>query len=198
MIPQEILLKYDATIKTFEKEAILFSENDAARYYYQIVSGAVKMSNFNDDGKEFIQGIFYKQQSFGEPPLFIDVKYPASAITLSDSEIIVLPKEQLLVLLQQHPKVHLTITQNLAQRLYYKAIIASEISGQEPMHRILRFLDYLKNDVHKLSGNFTFKVPYTRQQIADILGLRVETVIRTIKNLEKHGEVKIINRKVFR
>lgn len=66
------------------------------------------------------------------------------------------------------------------------------------MHRILRFFDYLKNDVHKLTINSNFKIPYTRQQIADILGLRVETVIRSIKSLENKGEVKIISRKVYR
>ncbi|SEB41861.1 cAMP-binding domain of CRP or a regulatory subunit of cAMP-dependent protein kinases [Tenacibaculum sp. MAR_2009_124] len=198
MIPQDTLFKYGATSKTFTKDEKIFSENDIARNYYQILKGAVKMSNFNDDGKEFIQGIFYKKQSFGEPPLFIDVPYPANAITLSDSEIILLPKEKLLHLLNEHRDIHLKITENLAKRLHYKAIIASEISGQEPMHRILRFFDYLKNDVHEQSSKSSFKIPYTRQQIADVLGLRVETVIRSIKNLEKKGEVKIISRKVYR
>ncbi|CAL2103173.1 Cyclic nucleotide-binding protein [Tenacibaculum sp. 190130A14a] len=198
MIPQEILLKYNATLKTFEKDVSLFSENDSARYYYQIVSGAVKMNNYNEDGKEFIQGIFYKEQSFGEPPLFIDIKYPASAVTLVTSQILLVPKQYFFQLLKEHPEIHLNITQSLAKRLYYKAIIASEISSQEPAHRVLRFIDYLKTDVSKVTGKFTFKVAYTRQQIADILGLRVETVIRVIKNLEKQGELKIVKRKVYR
>lgn len=198
MISTEILLSYGAYSKLYLKDEKIFSVNETALHYYQIISGAVKMSNFNDEGKEFIQGIFYKNQSFGEPPLFIASTYPANALTLSDAEIIILPKKQLFSLLQQHPDIHLSFTQNLAKRLYYKAIIASEISNQEPTHRILRFLDYLKLDVYHLTEKFSFKVPYTRQQIADILGLRVETVIRTIKNLEKHGEVKIISRKVFR
>ncbi|CAM1370812.1 Crp/Fnr family transcriptional regulator [Tenacibaculum xiamenense] len=198
MIPEDILFEYNAKIKAFDKDEKIFSENEIARNYYQVLKGAVKMSNFNDDGKEFIQGIFYKEQSFGEPPLFINVPYPANAITLSDSEILILPKERLLDLLTKHHDIHLKITENLAKRLYYKAIIASEISGQEPMHRILRFFDYLKNDVHELTSNSSFKIPYTRQQIADVLGLRVETVIRSIKNLEKKGEVKIISRKVYR
>ena len=198
MIPEELLLKFNAYYKDFKKGEIIFSENHAAYNYYQICSGAVKMNNYNDDGKEFIQGVFYKNQSFGEPPLFIDVKYPANAETISDSKILVISKEQLFKLLQENPVIHLKITQSLAKRLYYKAIIASEISSQEPAHRVLRFIDYLKNDVYKTTGNFTFKVDYTRQQIADILGLRVETVIRVIKSLEKKGALKILKRKVFR
>ena len=141
------------------------------------------MNNYNDDGKEFIQNVFYKGQSFGEPPLFIDVKYPANAIAFSDCKVLKLEKENLFKLLFQYPKIHLNITKSLANRLYYKAIIASEISSQEPEHRVLRFFDYLKKDVAKTEGNFAYKVEYTRQQIADTLGLRVETVIRVVKNL---------------
>lgn len=198
MIDTELLLAFDALQKTYEKNEVIFSENDSARYYYQIAEGMVKMNNFNDDGKEFIQGVFYKGQSFGEPPLFVDIKYPANAMTLSKCTILVLPKERLYQLLIAHPEVHLEITKNLAKRLHYKAIIASEISSQEPEHRVLRFMDYLKTDVAKVEGKFNFEIAYTRQQVADILGLRVETVIRAIKNLEAKKEVRIIKRKVFR
>ncbi|WP_272149373.1 Crp/Fnr family transcriptional regulator [Tenacibaculum aiptasiae] len=198
MIPKELLLSYNAQYKTYKKGEIIFSENQTAHNYFQISNGAIKMNNYNEDGKEFIQGIFYKEQSFGEPPLFIDVKYPANAEAISDSEIIVISKKQLFNLLQENPEIHLKITQSLAKRLYYKAIIASEISSQEPAHRVLRFFDYLKNDVYKIKGDFTFKIEYTRQQIADILGLRVETVIRVIKLLEKKGDLKILKRKVYR
>lgn len=198
MINEQLLLDFYASIKEYSKGDMIFSENETARYYYQIMSGAVKMNNYNDDGKEFIQNVFYKTQSFGEPPLFIDVKYPANAIAFSDCKLLALEKDRLFELLYKHPEIHLNITKSLANRLYYKAIIASEISSQEPEHRVLRFLDYLKNDVYKISGEFTFKVDYTRQQIADTLGLRVETVIRAIKNLEKQKKVLIEKRKVFR
>ncbi|XKW97013.1 Crp/Fnr family transcriptional regulator [Tenacibaculum maritimum] len=144
MIHNELLLKYGAKTQEYTKNKIIFSENEYAKNYYQIISGAVKMSNFNDDGKEFIQGIFYKQQSFGEPPLFINVTYPANAITLIKTTLFILPKKALLQLLYAQPEIHLNITKSLANKLYYKAIIASEISNQEPTHRIIRFFDYLK------------------------------------------------------
>tara|TARA_R110002073_G_scaffold8207_1_gene45641 strand:+ start:82460 stop:83056 length:597 start_codon:yes stop_codon:yes gene_type:complete len=198
MIDEQLLLKYNAQVKEYAKNDCIFLENETARYYYQIKNGAVKMNNYNDDGKEFIQGIFYKGQSFGEPPLFINVRYPANAEALSDCSLLILPKESLINLLYENPEVHLHITKALANRLYYKAIIASEISSHEPEHRVLRFIDYLKYDVHKTEGEFAFKVEHTRQQIADLLGLRVETVIRVIKNLEKKKEVVITKRKVYR
>lgn len=197
MIHEELLINFNARIVEFSKGETIFLENETARYYFQIISGAVKMNNYNDDGKEFIQNVFYKTQSFGEPPLFIDVKYPANAIAFSDCKLLKLDKKSLFDLLYKHPEIHLNITKSLANRLYYKAIIASEISSQEPEHRVLRFFDYLK-ETAKINGDFTYKIEYTRQQIADALGLRVETVIRAIKNLEKKKKVLIIKRKVFR
>jgi CRP-like cAMP-binding protein len=198
MISELLLYDFGAEKLDFVKDDRIFSEGQPALCYYQIVSGEVKMNNFNEDGKEFIQGIFFKGQSFGEPPLFADVKYPAHAETLSDAEVLRLSKDNFMELLKAHPDQHLEITKALAARLYYKSIMAAELSSQDPEHRILRILDYLKKYVHNLTAPFSFQVDITRQQIADLTGLRVETVIRATKSLEKKGELKIKNRKLFR
>ncbi|HET8887202.1 MAG TPA: Crp/Fnr family transcriptional regulator [Salinimicrobium sp.] len=198
MIKENLLLDFGAKKDLYSKGDQLFNEGDAAVNYYQVASGEIKMNNYNLDGKEFIQGIFSVGESFGEPPLFANVKYPANAEAITDSEVIILSKEKFFQLLTSNPEVHLEVTETLARRLYYKAIMASEISSQEPEHRILRILDYLKKHVHKVEGKFSFKVDLTRQQIADLTGLRVETVIRATKALEKKGELKIKERKVYR
>ncbi|OUL62260.1 Crp/Fnr family transcriptional regulator [Flavobacterium sp. AJR] len=198
MIAIELLEKYDAIQKKFTKTTVVFKEGKLPAYYYQILSGEVKMNNYNDDGREFIQGIFYKGQSFGEPPLFLNQKYPASAVVVEDAEILCVPKESFMRLLNENPAISIKIIENLAQRLYYKSVMAAEISTHEPEHRVLRLIDYA-------IANFNFKkdvngylINFTRQQIGDLSGLRVETVIRAIKSLEKKGELKIINRKVYR
>lgn len=198
MIPEQLLLDFGAKKINFTKGDQLFGEAEYAINYYQIASGEIKMNNYNADGKEFIQGIFTAGQSFGEPPLFANVKYPANAEAISDAEVFQLQKKQFFELLKSHPDIHLKVTETLAKRLFYKAIMASEISSQEPEHRILRILDYFKKYVHKIEGKFAYKVDLTRQQIADLTGLRVETVIRATKVLEKKGELQIKNRKVYR
>ncbi|NJX17629.1 Crp/Fnr family transcriptional regulator, partial [Tamlana crocina] len=93
-----------------------FREGESAVNFYQVASGEIKMNNYNEDGKEFIQGIFSIGQSFGEPPLLAKVKYPANAEAISDAEVFQLSKEQFLDLLSSHPKVHLKITETLAKR----------------------------------------------------------------------------------
>ncbi|MFP5079040.1 Crp/Fnr family transcriptional regulator [Pedobacter sp. JCM 36344] len=198
MISEDLLIQFGAKIVNFDKGEIIFKEGDTSRYYYQIANGAIKMNNFNDEGKEFIQGLFSDGDSFGEPPLFITDNYPANAVAFLPSKVFLLPKVSFMRLLIENPAVHLQVTTNLAKRLYFKSIMASEISSQEPEHRVLKLIDYFKIKIDKSVPDQQYKVEITRQQIADLTGLRVETVIRSIKSLEKKGELTIINRKVFR
>ena len=197
MITEEILLDYGARILHFNKGDILFNEGDTPANFYQVRTGEIKMNNFNDDGKEFIQGIFPAGGSFGEPPLFIGKPYPANAEALTDAEVYMLPKEKFFTLLKSNPPEHVEMTTVLAQRLYYKAVMASEISSQDAEHRILKLIDYFKELVGLTIAD-SYLVNLTRQQIADLTGLRVETVIRAIKSLEKKGEVTIVERKIMR
>ena len=198
MIATELLEKYGALKKSFDKTTVIFEEGNLPAHYYQIISGEVKMSNYNDDGREFIQGIFYKEQSFGEPPLFLNQNYPANAIAVEDSEVLLLSKNNFMKLLEENPFVSIKIIQNLAQRLYYKSVMAAEMSTQEPEHRVLKLMDHGIAYFNFKKDENGYLINFTRQQIGDLTGLRVETVIRTIKALEKKGVLKIINRKVYR
>jgi len=198
MITVELLEKYDVAKKSFDKNDFIFEEGNLPSNYYQIISGEIKMSNYNDDGREFIQGIFYSGQSFGEPPLFLNQKYPANAIAVESASIFILPKENFMKLLEENPKISIKIIENLAQRLYYKSVMAAEISSQEPEHRVLKLIDHGIAYFNFQKDQNGYLINFTRQQIGDLTGLRVETVIRAIKALEKKGELKIINRKVYR
>lgn len=198
MIPQNILLESGAEIKTYKKGEFLFYKGDKANYYYQIISGEIKMNNFNDSGKEFIQGIFGKDKSFGEPPLFIDRVYPANAEATKDSEILVLPKQKFVELIQKS-EMGIEVLKIFAKRLYYKAVIAEEMSSGTAEDRIISLLDYFKTYVNKNPlKKELYKFEFTRQEIANLTGLRVETVIRTLKVLEKKGSIEIVDRKIYR
>lgn len=198
MIEEHLLIAFGSKTAVFDKGEVLFRQGDIPRYYFQISNGAIKMNNFNDEGKEFVQGLFAGGDSFGEPPLFIDERYPANAVAIMPSTVFLLTKQRFMDLLVANPDIHLQVTTNLAKRLYFKSIMASEISSQEPEHRVLKLIDYFKEKVNHISESEKYMVEITRQQIADLTGLRVETVIRSIKSLEKKGELSIVSRKVYR
>ncbi len=84
----------------------------------------------------------------------------------------------------------------LSQRLYYKFIMMLNISSQNPAIRLKGLMDYLKSFQDDVTP-YSFMVPLTRQQMASLTGLCVETAIRTIKHMEKDKILKIENRKIL-
>lgn len=198
MISEELLESYGALKRRIEKGEVLFKINTQPRFYFQVISGTIKMNNFNEDGKEFIQGIFSIGDSFGEPPLFGNFAYPAYAEAVEESRVLQLDKNNFFKLLKENPESHLNVTQTLAGRLHYKATMAAEISSENAEHRLLKLIDYFKNHIHQFKSDKKYKVELSRQQMADLTGLRVETVIRAIKSLEKKGEVFLESHKVIR
>jgi CRP-like cAMP-binding protein len=194
VISSELLTKYGGRVISLKKEDILFQVGDQPLNYFELVSGSIKMVTYSEDGDEFIQGIFNPGESFGEPPLMSGFDYPSSAIALAPSEVWKLPKENFFNLLKENFQVHLDFDKVLCERLRYKNMILSEISFYDPEHRIVSLINYLKEKLGNSQEKFI--VPLTRQQLADMSGLRVETVIRTVKTMEEQGKLNIVDHKI--
>jgi CRP-like cAMP-binding protein len=197
MIEENVLVQYEAVEIKLEKGAFLFHEKERATNYFQVKTGKIKMFNLNAEGKLFTQGIFEAGDSFGEPPLFTDSNYPACTVAEETTCLYKLPKQKFLKLLKENPEIHFKFTRMLASRLLYKSMLLKEISSFKPEHRILSLLDYLKKE-EGIPADQKFEVSLTRQHIADLTGLRVETVIRSVKTLEKEGSVDIRGHKIYR
>jgi CRP-like cAMP-binding protein len=78
--------------------------------------------------------------------------------------------------------------------MIFKSKMAKELSIHPPEHRILTLLNHLKETAKVTTP---YEVNLTRQQISELTGLRVETVIRSIKKLEKLKKLSIKQRKVY-
>ena len=197
MIDETILVQYGAVELKLEKGAFLFHEKERAAHYFQVKTGKMKMFNLNAEGKLFTQGMFEAGESFGEPPLFTDSNYPACTVAEENTCLYKLPKAKFLKLLKENPEIHLMITRMMASRLLYKSMLLKEISSFKPEHRILSLIDYLKKE-EGIPADKKYEVSLTRQHIADLTGLRVETVIRSVKTLEKEGSLNIRGHKIIR
>jgi len=185
MIPEAILKRYGAKIVKLKKDDVLFEFGEGATHFFIVHSGKIKMVNYTDEGREFVQGYFVAENSFGEPPFFNHMPYPASAVAVIDSEVWKCPYNQFMKLLRDNFELHLEITQVLSGRLIYKSIMLLEIAVEEAEHRLMTLIEYLRHSEKKTKSNELFKVPFTRKQLADMTGLRVETVIRSIKSMEQ-------------
>ncbi|MNK71851.1 cAMP-activated global transcriptional regulator CRP [compost metagenome] len=195
-IDTDLLYTWGAVAKKIPKNSIIFFENDAAISYYQILEGTVKMSYTNEDGKDLTVGIFNKGNSFGEPPLFIGQPYPASAIAQTDCIILKLSKNNFFSFLEENPEMQFKILKLFAWKIYNKIVFSKNIVNHKPEYRIQYFLDNLKKQSN-IATSIKMKIPYTRQEIADFTGLRVETVIRTLSIMSKNKKIEIIDHKLF-
>ncbi len=190
------LIAWGAAYKKVTAGEIIFSEGEDCCYYYQLVSGIVRWENIDDEGKEYIQIMIEDGECFGELSLFDDGKYAASAIAENDSVLIRLRKETFLQLIKENQTIHFLFTKMLLQRLRFKFLLLKSISYHAPELRIITLLNYLKKENKNICPKCN-QLKLTRQHIADMTGLRVETVIRSMRLMHEKGTLTIERGKVY-
>ncbi|HEY3429157.1 MAG TPA: Crp/Fnr family transcriptional regulator [Cyclobacteriaceae bacterium] len=195
MIPLKILEAYKGRLVHVRENQRLFEAGQKANDFYQVEEGQVKMFIVNEDGQEFTHGVFQAGESFGEPALLGDFPYPSSAMAITASKVWKISKYDFFQLLKENFDLHLKLDYVLCQRLQYKSMILTEVSTHEPEHRLTTIMKYLKLKIAQKGEGKTI-IPFTRQQLADMTGLRVETVIRTIKKMEQSGKLALENHKI--
>ncbi len=195
-IHPDILITYGGFSRKYEKNAFVFHECDNPIFYYQLIAGEVKVFSTGKDGKELIQGIFKAGDSFGEPPLFLNKAYPSTAQTTKDAVIIKITRERFLSILQDNPDVAVAFLNTFANRIYNKSVAAQLLASRTPEEKITGFLYKTKQEMN-CQEQLHVHIPFTRQQIADCTGLRVETVIRTLTKMNDKKKVKIVDHKLY-
>lgn len=196
MIDIALLIAWGATYKKISADETVFSEGQSCCFYYQLISGKVRWVNIDDEGKEFIHSIVEPGESFGEFPLFDDGPYAATAIADEDSIVIRLCKPTFLELIKENSDLHFAFTKLLSKRLRFKFSIIKSFASHCPENRIATLLNHLKVENNNSYSDLN-QLKLTRQQIADMTGLRVETVIRTMRLMHDKGELVITKGKVY-
>lgn len=122
--------------------------------------------------------------------------FAATAIADEDSVILRLHQSTFHQLLKDKPELHYAFTKLLTQRLRFKFLLLKELANHNPENSITSLLNYFKQSQKNICTKCN-RINLTRQQIADMTGLRVETVIRTIRALHTKGELQINKGKVY-
>lgn len=193
-IDYNILRAYGGVAKKVAKDDLVFEEGTTPRFFYQVIEGEVMLFCSNTDGKELIQGLLAAGKSFGEPSLFLEKNHSYSARAVKDSVIVIITKDKLLNIFRDYPNLTNALVKTLAERVHYQSSLFKIWVNPIPEEKIMSFLEvnYPKTDMNERK-----EIPLTRQQIANYIGLRVETVIRTLVRMKEANKVEIINRKLF-
>lgn len=188
---KNVLVEYGATIEHIKKGEIIFELGEMPSSFLLVLKGVVRLYTMSEQGKEFTHRLFNENECIGTPPLFINKPYPSAAIAKTDVELLKLGRDKFLSAMDENPQLLKQITERICEILYFKSIMSTEISLHDPEHRIMTlFKQFKEKDMPE-------EILLTRQQIANLTALRVETVIRTIKQMEQEGKLEIKNRKVY-
>jgi CRP-like cAMP-binding protein len=122
-------------------------------------------------------------------------QYPASAIANEDLVVLRISKEYFFKILRENTEIQFIFLKILAKKVYSKAITAKSVINHTPEERIMAFLCDYKRKLNEHDN--PLQIPFTRQEIANYTGLRVETVIRTLSVMKSKNMIIIKDRKLF-
>ncbi|RKH75602.1 cyclic nucleotide-binding domain-containing protein, partial [Corallococcus praedator] len=115
-IEEDLLITFGADIIHLRQSELLFEENAAPDYYFQIQKGKIKLTNHKPGDGEFIQSIHEEGDSVGEVFLFCKHhRYPVNAVVSEDSSVFRLERSKLLKLLESDFDLQLKFLRNCAE-----------------------------------------------------------------------------------
>lgn len=197
MFTREILLKNKVPVIYLKKRDTLFREDQIAINLYYLTEGEVKIYNTDSDGKEFLINKVNDHQFLGEPPFLLAERYPANAVIASESaEVFSFNQSLFKKFMLDNPEVHYEFTKEIAKKAYEKTLRLKSIVHQCPHERIINFLKIHKRNIGIEPDEKTI-IDVTRKEMANSTGLAIETVIRTVKKMEREDKIQLINHKIY-
>ncbi|MEC5394941.1 Crp/Fnr family transcriptional regulator [Bergeyella sp. RCAD1439] len=185
--------KTNAVRKRYTKGELVVEEDVISRYFYYLEKGEVCVYHFTEEGKEFLQHKVREQAFFGEPAVLLGKPFPGTVKVSSDEALVIkIERQCFLDFLSAHPQWNLEFMKTIAAKALSKSDILKNIMFQNPEEKILGLLkNYKKGRKEKVL------IQLTRNEMGQMLGLTVETVIRTVKKMERKGLVKIVEGKIY-
>jgi CRP-like cAMP-binding protein len=172
----------------------IFNDGDPAEHAYKVVSGVVRLCKHTPDGRRQVAAFRLPGEYFGFME-YGDHTFTAEAVT--DVVLMSHPQTQLENLLEQRPGVRRQFHGLMAQRLAELQEQVVLLGRQTAMERVSSLLLTLSQRTGSEDDNI-FDVPMSRQDMADYLGLTIETVCRAISDLKKDRVIIAITAQQFR
>ena len=184
-------------LRTFTKGQMILLEDDLGQTFFVIAEGSVKITRLSDDGREVILAMLGEADFFGEMSLLDGAGRSANVVALDSSEVLTLARNDFLEILQEYPKISISLLEELTQRIRKSDQQIESLSLSDVEQRIGITLIRLAEELGTIKHG-TVKInnlPY-QQDIANMAGTSRETVSRTFKLLEEKGLVTREGRKL--
>ena len=168
----------------FGRNVEIYGENEPAEYLYKVISGTVRTYKVLNDGRRQIGAFYLPGDMFG---LEIGDEHTFSAEAITECKILVVKRSTLVGLAARDNDV--------ARQLW--AMTAAELQRAQDHIMLLiktaqeRVAGFLLEMAKRSATSTEVDLPMSRQDIADYLGLTIETVSRTLTQLEKGAAIAV-------
>ena len=165
----------------FDRDSEIYAQDDEAERLYQVVRGVVRTSRVACDGRRQVGDFYYAGEIFGLEP-GPDHRFAAEALT--DCEVLVVRRAAVRALAGEAElnRAILDAAGREMERLQDHVVMLGRRSARE---RVACFLMGLAHRQTKdEAGAPQVNLPMSRQDMADYLGLTIETVSRMLTQLQ--------------
>ncbi len=171
-------------VMSYPRNSEIFGDNETADYLYKVVSGNVRTYKILSDGRRQIGGFYLAGDIFGLE--FAD-EHTLSAEAITDAKVLVVKRSAITALAGRDASVArqlFTLTGRELHRVQDRILLLIK-SAQE------RVASFLLEMSARVAGANAIELPMSRQDIADYLGLTIETVSRTLTSLEDSAAIEV-------
>jgi CRP-like cAMP-binding protein len=167
---------------TYARNAEIYGEDEAADYIYKVVSGTVRTSKILSDGRRQIGGFYLPGDLFGHE---IGAEHSFSAEAITDVKVLVIKRNAIEALASRDSDVARQLWTMTGRELHrmQEHILLLIKTAQE------RVAGFLLEMAERIKATNEVELPMSRQDIADYLGLTIETVSRTLTSLENSAAI---------
>lgn len=172
----------------------VFFEGENATFLPIILTGRIKMVRYPEAGKEIIIGVFQSGEIFAIPPAMDGKQFPATAVAIEESQLLLLPRKDFLALMETSSEFSAIVMSRMCGILRDRAETVQILATSSAEHRVASVLLRLTGEIN---GNQPKKIEHRRQDIAEMSGLTLETTIRAIRKLADRGYLRIVRGKIL-
>lgn len=181
-----------------EKGEILFSDCEESNGLYVLLSGEVKLYKVSPEGKEQIIHVISPPDTFAEASVFLKGSHPFYAETLSDCQLLFLPKRDLLRLIRKNSRLSANTTIILSNYVKRYASLIEDLSLKEVPARIARYLlDLSLRQSKEAKSTEEIELDLSRSQLASRLGTIRETLSKNLAKMKAKGIIDVKKNRIL-
>jgi CRP/FNR family transcriptional regulator, nitrogen fixation regulation protein len=169
---------------SYPRNTEIFGEDEPSEYLYKVVGGSVRTYKILNDGRRQIGGFYLPGDVFG---LESADEHTCSAEAITDTKLLVVKRSAIAALASRDAGIArelFELTGRELRRMQERVLLLVK-SAQE------RVASFLLEMAERASGGNIVELPMSRQDIADYLGLTIETVSRTLSGLESAAAIDV-------